>query len=44
MPNVNNLPGTIDPSLSSSYYLTGTDVRLRENATTSSSILEYIFK
>lgn len=44
MPNVNNLPGTIDPSLSSSYYLTGTDVRLRENATTSSSILATLEK
>ena len=44
MPNANNLPTTIDTTLESSYYLTGSDVRLRENPSTSSSILTSLGK
>ena len=39
MPQSNNLPTNIDTTLPSSYYLTGSDVRLRQSPTTSSSIL-----
>ena len=44
MPQVNSLPTTIDTSLSTSYYLTGTDVRLRQTPSTSSSILATLEK
>lgn len=39
MPESNNLPTTIDTTLPNSYYLTGSDVRLRQAPTTSASIL-----
>lgn len=41
MPTVNNLPTTIDTTLESSYYVNGTDVRIRQSVATSSSILAY---
>lgn len=41
MPTVNALPTTIDTTLSTSYYVTGTDVRIRQNPSTTSSILAY---
>ena len=41
MPTVNNLPTNIDTTLETSYYITGTDVRMRQSASTSSSILAY---
>lgn len=44
MPNANTLPTTIDTSLESSYYLTGSDVRVRENASTSASIIATLNK
>lgn len=44
MPQVNSLPTTIDTNLSTSYYLTGTDVRLRQTPSTSSSILATLEK
>lgn len=39
MPNINNLPTTIDISLESSYYLIGSDVRVRKEPSTSATIL-----
>lgn len=44
MPQVNGLPTTIDTSLPTSYYLTGSDVRLRQTPSTSSSILATLAK
>ena len=44
MPEVNSLPTTIDTTLSTSYYLTGSDVRLRGAPSTSSSILATLEK
>lgn len=41
MPAVNTLPTSIDVTSSTSYYVTGTDVRIRQNPSTSSSILAY---
>lgn len=39
MPTVNTLPSKIDTSLSTSYYITGTDVRIRQTYSTSASIV-----
>ncbi len=44
MPQANNLPTTIDTTLSTSYYLTGSDVRLRQSPTTSASIIATLQK
>lgn len=44
MPNACNLPGTIDTTESTSYYVTGTGVSLREKATTSASKLATLTK
>ena len=44
MPNVNNLPTTIDEKLSTSYYVNGTGVRLRATPSTSASILATLSK
>lgn len=44
MPQFNGLPTTIDTTLPTSYYLTGSDVRLRQKPSTSSSILATLDK
>jgi beta-N-acetylglucosaminidase len=44
MPQSNNIPTTIDVTASSSYYLTGSSVRVRSNASTSGSVLSTLDK
>lgn len=44
MPQVNNLPTTIDTSLNTSYYLTGSEVRLRGEPSTSAGVLATLNK
>lgn len=44
MPNVNNLPSTIDENLPTSYYINGTGVRLRATPSTSASIVSTLSK
>ena len=44
MPNVCNLPTTMDPSSSNSYYVNGTGVSLRSEPTTSSSKIATLSK
>ena len=44
MPNINALPTTIDQTLSTSYYINGTGVRLRATPSTSGSILATLSK